>query len=38
MPQLYRLDIMVTEEEFPLAEALVAEYAESGWEEESLPT
>lgn len=38
MPQLYRLDIVVTEEDFPLAEALVAEYAASGWEEESLPT
>lgn len=38
MPQLYRLDIVVTEEDFPLAEALVAESAGSGWEEESLPT
>ena len=38
MPDLYRLDIMVTEEDFPLAQALVAESAEMGWEEESLPT
>ncbi|MBR3881137.1 MAG: 50S ribosomal protein L11 methyltransferase [Mailhella sp.] len=38
MPQLYRLDIVVNEEDFPMAEALVAEYAASGWEEESLPT
>ncbi|WP_418764967.1 50S ribosomal protein L11 methyltransferase [Mailhella sp.] len=38
MPQLYRLDIVVREEDFPLAEALVAQNAASGWEEESLPT
>ena len=38
MPDLYRLDIMVNEEDFPLAQALVAEVAEMGWEEESLPT
>ena len=38
MPQLYRLDIVVPEEDFPLAEALVAQGAGSGWEEESLPT
>ena len=38
MPQLYRLDIMVSEEDFPLAQALVAQSAEEGWEEESLPT
>ncbi len=38
MPQLYRLDIVVPEEDFPLAEALVAESAECGWEEESLYT
>ncbi len=37
MPQLYRLDIVVREEYFPLAEALVAEHASAGWEEESLP-
>lgn len=38
MPQLYRLDIVVVEEDFPLAEALVAQSAGAGWEEESLPT
>ncbi len=38
MPQLYRLDIVVAEEDFPMAEALVAQSAGSGWEEESLPT
>ena len=38
MPQLYRLDIVVAEEDFPLAQALVAQSAGSGWEEESLPT
>ena len=38
MPQLYRLDIVVSEEDFPLAEALVAQSAGAGWEEESLPT
>lgn len=38
MPQLYRLDIVVREEDFPLAEALVAQGASAGWEEESLPT
>ena len=38
MPDLYRLDIMVNEEDFPLAQAFVAESAEMGWEEESLPT
>ena len=38
MPDLYRLDIMVNEEDFPLAQAIVAESAEMGWEEESLPT
>lgn len=37
MPQLYRLDIVVSEEDFPLAEALVAQGAGAGWEEESLP-
>lgn len=38
MPQLYRLDIEVTEEAFPLAEALVSSVASAGWEEESLPS
>jgi ribosomal protein L11 methyltransferase len=38
MPQLYRLNIIADEEDFPLAEALVSAAAESGWEEESLPT
>ena len=38
MPQLYRLNIVVTEEDFPLAEALVGQKAASGWEEESLPS
>ena len=38
MPQLYRLDIVVNEEDFPLAEALVAQNASAGWEEESLPS
>ena len=38
MPQLYRLNITVNEEDFPLTQALVAECAETGWEEESLPT
>ncbi|WP_298068205.1 50S ribosomal protein L11 methyltransferase [uncultured Mailhella sp.] len=36
MPRLYRLDIVVTEEDFPLAEALVSSVADAGWEEESL--
>ena len=38
MPQLYRLNIIVTEEDFPLAEALVGQKVASGWEEESLPS
>ena len=38
MPQLYRLDIIVTEEDFPLTEALVSSMADAGWEEESLAT
>ncbi len=38
MPQLYRLNIVVTEEDFPLAEALVGQKVASGWEEESLPS
>ena len=38
MPQLYRLNIVVTEEDFPLAEALVGQKTASGWEEESLPS
>lgn len=37
MPQLYRLDVVVSEEDFPLAQALVARSAGAGWEEESLP-
>lgn len=38
MPELHRLDIVVTEDDFPLAEALVAQGISYGWEEESLPT
>lgn len=38
MPELHRLDIVVTEEDFPLAEALVARSVSFGWEEESLST
>ncbi len=38
MPDLHRLDIEVNEDDFALAEALVARHATSGWEEESLPT
>jgi len=35
---LERLEIVVTEEDFPLAEALVGQALAYGWEEESLPT
>lgn len=38
MPELHRLDIVVTEDDFPLAEALVARRVSFGWEEESLPS
>lgn len=38
MPVLHRLDIVSSEADFPLAEALVAQAVSSGWEEESLPT
>ena len=38
MPVLHRLDIVSSETDFPLAEALVAQAVSSGWEEESLPT
>ena len=38
MPQLYRLNIVVTEDDFPMAQALAAQSAETGWEEESLPS
>ncbi len=38
MSQLYLLDIIATENDFPLAEALVASVASAGWEEESLPS
>lgn len=38
MPALHRLDIVVPEADFPLAEALVARHVSFGWEEESLPT
>lgn len=36
MPALFRLDIEVTEDDFPLAEALVGQRISCGWEEESL--
>ncbi len=35
---LERLEIIVTDEDFPLAEALVGQALVYGWEEESLPT
>lgn len=35
---LYRMDIVVSDEDFALGEALVAQYAIYGWEEESLTT
>ncbi len=38
MPSLYRLNLTVADEDFALAEALVAQVAGAGWEEESLPT
>lgn len=38
MSALYRLDIVVPEADFPLAQALVARHVSFGWEEESLPT
>ncbi len=38
MPSLYRLDIVVHEEDFALAQALVSCAANAGWEEESLPS
>ena len=38
MPQLYRLNIVVSEDDFPMAQALAAQSAETGWEEESLPS
>ena len=38
MPQLYRLNIVVSEDDFPLAQALVGAGAKAGWEEESLPS
>lgn len=38
MPALHRLDIVVPEADFPLAEALVGRHISFGWEEESLPT
>ena len=38
MADLYRLDIVVSENDFPLAEALVGQHISFGWEEESLPT
>lgn len=38
MPSLYRLDITAPDEDYPLAQALVAQHISFGWEEEGLPT
>lgn len=38
MSVLHRLDMIVEEEDFPLAEALVASHVSHGWEEASLPS
>ncbi len=38
MSVLSRLDIVVSEEDYPLAQALVAQHISFGWEEESLPS
>lgn len=38
MPQLYCLNIVVSEDDFPLTQALVAQIAETGWEEEAQPS
>lgn len=38
MSVLHRLDIVSSEADFPLTEALVARAVSSGWEEEALPT
>ena len=38
MPSLYRLNLTVADEDFALAEALVAQASGAGWEEESLPS
>ena len=38
MSFLHRLDIIAPDEDYPLAQALVARHISFGWEEESLPT
>ena len=38
MSFLHRLDIIAPDEDYPLAQALVAKHISFGWEEESLPT